>query len=146
MALQASNLPLQTTKQFARFIHILYVGSVGKMNIPKGKWAYQTCSLKNMSAQLINWRPSLACFGLFWAAAPKGKSCRTQGDFRLSVRQFVHQSIHLLVPPPDQASQASNQASQALNQTSQASNQAFQASNWASQVSNQASQSLQASK
>ena len=32
----------------------------------------------------------------FWAAAPKGtKSCRTQGDFHLSVRPFVHS----LVPP-----------------------------------------------
>ena len=52
----------------------------------------------------------LAWVSTFWAAAPKGtKSCRTQGDFRSSVRSIVR-------PPP----QASNQASQGSNLASQA--------------------------
>ena len=37
----------------------------------------------------------------FWAAAPKGtKSCRTQGDFRSSVRPFVRSSVRPFVRPP----------------------------------------------
>ena len=37
----------------------------------------------------------------FWAAAPKGtKSCRTQGDFCLSVCPLVRSLVRLSVPPP----------------------------------------------
>ena len=72
--------------------------------------------------------------GNFWAAVPKGtKSCRTQGDFRSSVRSFVHPFVY-------QAPQASNLASQASNSASQASNLASQSSNPASLASNLASQ------
>ena len=54
----------------------------------------------------------------FWAAALKGtKSCRTQGDFCLSVRLFVRLS------PLPQAPQASNLAPQASKWASQARNQ-----------------------
>ena len=42
----------------------------------------------------------LFLFFSFWAAAPKGtKSCRTQGDFRSSVRSFVRPFVRSSVCP-----------------------------------------------
>ena len=96
----------------------------------------------------------------FWAAALKGtKSCRTQGDFRLSIRLFVRSFVpprpsyqglqasnlasetsNLASQASNSASQASDRASQALNLASQASNLTSQASDLASQTSNLASQ------
>ena len=81
---------------FMGFVTLLNFVSVRNENKSKKK---NTGRPRAMCGQ---WHP-LPCFAWLWiwvrgsrAAAPKGtKSCRTQGDFRLSVRSSIRPSVRL---------------------------------------------------